>query len=73
MVTAESILPSQVMSLVQTFVSTLDNFVNYKEFLRIVSKASNFGQDEEGPHFNSRGLQLNGQERETVDRLRRTV
>jgi hypothetical protein len=55
-ITKGTLQPSQVMSIVQQYTTSLDTVVNYLEFLQVIQKADfygegDFGQDGATPHL----------------------
>ena len=79
--------PSQILSIVQQLTTSLDDAVNYYEFLKLLDRAKamsiseDVSQDGAGPHLinamreqiHGRIGQLSQQDREVVERLRHMV
>lgn len=80
-VTRNTLQPIQVMSIVQSFVATLETAVNYFEFLKMLdrTKADSFSQDEAGPHLinamrdqiHARIQSMSHHDREVIEKLRK--
>ena len=83
-ITKGTLQPSQVMSIVQQYTTSLDTAVNYLEFLQIIQKADIYGegdynQDGATPHLidamrgqiQDRISQLSIQDRDTIEKLRK--
>jgi len=78
-ISASTLSPAQIMSLVQIYTNNFDNYVNYDDFIRAIDRSHQFGQDEAGPPNQGNFLrdqvqgklqQLSQQDRETMDRIR---
>lgn len=81
---AKNILqPAQILNIVQQLTTSLDDAVNYEDFLRLIDKARFYSdgdtsQDGAGPHLvnamrdqiRQRILSMSQQDRETIERLR---